>query len=129
MHSLNFPAGASIRLTVSARPDRALHRWSVRLFTADDDAGALPRVSYGSQIGGRDCEQRIDVPFQDKDCRIEVTCGHAKAGGWQDDQARIEDDTPNLVAIAFSDGGSPASRKDDVLLSFAFAAAAGVALA
>jgi hypothetical protein len=129
MYCLNLPAGASIRLSASARPNLGLHRWSAQLFAAGDASGALPRVSYGSQIGGQDCEQRIDVPLQDRDCRLEIRCSHAAGFDWQDNRISIEDDTPNLVSLGYSNPGSTASRKDDVTLSFTFAAAAGAPLA
>ncbi|MFN3573679.1 MAG: hypothetical protein ACK4TR_09140 [Phenylobacterium sp.] len=32
MTSLELPAGAPVRLTATARPDRGLHRWNVEVF-------------------------------------------------------------------------------------------------
>jgi len=122
MHRIDLPAGSTVRMTATARPNFGIHRWGIRLFTASDtEPNAPSRLNYGSQIGGRDCEQRIDVPPQDKDCRIEVTCGHSIAGGWQDRQGSVEDDTPGLLVIGFFDPSSSVSQTADVVLSFAFA--------
>ena len=124
MYRIDVQAGSTIRLTATARPNLGPHRWGARLFTAGDmEPNAPPRLNYGSQIGGRDCEQRIDLPIQDKDCRIEVTCGHPMPGGWQDQQGSVEDDTPRLLVIGFSDPSTPASRTNDVVLSFTFTGA------
>lgn len=121
MHHINLPAGSAMRLTARARPELELHRWDMRLFTAADIQATAPvRLSYGSQIGARDCEQRIDVPIQDRDCRIEVTCGRAITGGWQDRQGSVEDDTPGLLVIGFTDASVFEPRADDIVLSFAF---------
>ena len=62
MHRLNFPAGSTIRLDAAARPDIGVHRWEVRMLAATaPDTGSPPRQTYGSQIGERDCEQRLDI--------------------------------------------------------------------
>lgn len=125
MHHINLSAGSAIRLTATARPKLAPHRWNVRLFTATDtQADPLARLSYGSQIGEQDCDQRVDIPIQDKDCRIEVTCGRAVPGGWQDRGGFVEHDTPSLLVIGFADAGPPQPQGDDVVLSFAFSGAA-----
>ena len=81
MRSLDLPAGSTIRLTATARPNVARHRWDMLVFTAGGPGDAHPRLTFGSEIGGDDREQRIDVPAQDKDCRVEVTSRHAIAGG------------------------------------------------
>lgn len=125
MHHIDLPAGSAIRLTVSARPNLAPHRWALRLFAKGDTlANAPARLNYGSRIGGLDCEQRIDIPTQDRDCGIEVTCAHATAAGWQDQQGAVDDDTPALLTLGFSDPSASGSRTDDVVLSFAFSGAA-----
>lgn len=127
MHQIDLPAGGTLRLTATSRPNLGLQRWGMRVFAAGDAAaGAQPRVKFGSLIGGRDCQQRIDVPAQDRDCRIEVTCGPADGDGWQDQQGSVEDDTPGLLVLGYSNPAAPAGRTQDVTLSFAFAAAAGV---
>jgi len=121
MHRLGLPAGSTIRLTASARPDIGVHRWGVRVFAAEGlAASATPRLTYGSQIGGGDCEQRIDIPAQDTDCRLEAWSRHSIAEGWADDRCSVEDDTPSRLMIGFSDPSRPKARKDDVLLSFTF---------
>jgi len=124
MHCLDLPAGSTIRLDATARADVGVHRWDVRVLTADAaSAGSPPRLAYGSQIGGRDREQRIQIPAQDADCRLEVRSRRAMAGGWQDDRPTVDQDTPSRLLIGFSDPASPTSHKNDVLLSFAFEAA------
>lgn len=124
MHCLDLPAGSTLRLDATARPDVGDHRWDVRVLTADlASAGSPPRLTYGSQIGGRDREQRIEIPAQDADCRLEVRSRHAADGGWQDDRSSVDEDTPSRLLIGFSDPSSPTSHSEDVLLSFTFGAA------
>lgn len=125
MHSLGLPAGSAIRLTATARAAVGVHRWSVRVIAADSaTADATPRLNYGSQIGERDREQRIDIPAQAVDCRLEVSTRHATAAdGWRDGRVTIADDTPNRLDIGFSNPASPAAHEDEVLLSFAFSTA------
>lgn len=123
MRRLDFPAGSTIRLTATASSEVGVHRWDVRIFTADGPtANPAPRLAYGSQIGGRDCEQRIDIPAQDADCRVEVSSGRHATAGWQDDRCSIHEDTPSRLLMGFSDPSSPESRNNEVLLSFDFAA-------
>lgn len=119
MHALDLLAGSPIRLTATARSTIGVHRWDVRVVTSADGA---PRLAYGSEIGGRDCQQGVDIPAQDADCRLVVWARHTTPAGWEDDQATITDDTPSRLQIGFSDAGSSAAQQDDLLLSFAFAA-------
>lgn len=119
MHSLDLPAGSPVRLTATARPNLGVHRWGVRVLTSVE---AAPRLAYGSEIGGRDCEQGVDIPAQDADCRLEVWARHTTVGGWEDDQSTVTDDTPSRLQIGFSDPRSSAAQKDDLLLSFTFGA-------
>lgn len=122
MHSLDLPAGSRIRLTATARPGTDLHRWDVRLVAAGElEAGGSPRLAYGSRIGVRDLDQRIDIPPQDVGCRLEIRSRHAGCeGGWQDDRCTVQDDTPSELRIGFCDAARPGALPDDVLLSFAF---------
>ena len=83
-------------------------------------SGLVARLTYGSRIGAGDCEQRVDIPAQDVDCRIEVDASHASGGGWKDDRSSIEEDTPSCLQIGFSDRALAFARTDDVLLSFTF---------
>jgi hypothetical protein len=117
MDSLDLPAGASVRLTATARPDYGLHRWDIRVVAA---TGGASRAAGGARIGGRDVHQRLDIPPQDVDCRLEVSASHAAAGGWAADRGSRTDDTPDRLLIGFSDAARPGSRRDDVLLSFTF---------
>jgi hypothetical protein len=121
MHSLNLPAGSRVRLHATAGPEVGLHRWAVRVLEAGAPRGGLvARLTYGSRIGAGDCEQRVDIPAQDVDCRIEVGASHASGAGWKDDRSSIEEDTPNCLQIGFSDRALPFAKMDDVLLSFTF---------
>ena len=120
MHQLTLPAGSTMRFTATARPLAGLHKWSMLVFDADEAADQIARLTYGSQIGDRDCDQRIDVPAQDRECRVEVSCRHAVAQAWEDDVASVDQDTPALLVIGFSDPASSAAQADDVLLSVAF---------
>lgn len=120
MHRIDFPAGSAIRLTATARPDAGLHRWDVKVLAAGHPADLTPRLSYSSEIGGADCDQRIHIPAQDIACRLEIGSRHATPCGWQDDYGSVEDDTPDGLLIGFSDAPTHASPKDDVQLNFAF---------
>ncbi|WP_395671223.1 hypothetical protein [Phenylobacterium sp.] len=117
MPELGLPAGASVRLTITGRADRDLHRWNVSVLPA---AGGPARLTFGSWIGGRDLHQRIDIPAQDVDCRLEIQSRHHNAQGWADDRASPEEDTPDRLLIGFCNPSTRGARPDDVLLSFAF---------
>jgi hypothetical protein len=121
MHSLDLPAGLRIRLTATARPGTDLHRWDVRLLAAGElEAGGSPRLAYGSRIGVRDLDQRIEIPPLDVGCRLEIRSRHAGRAGWQDDRCIVQEDTPNELRIGFCDAARLGALPDDVLLSFAF---------
>jgi hypothetical protein len=120
MHSLNLPAGASILLTATAQPRAGVHRWGVRVLTS---ATCTPRLTFGSDIGGRDCQQRVDIPAQTADCRLEIWARRATIAGWDNDRAVVTDDTPSHLQIGFSDRGVSRTQEPDVLLSFAFGGA------
>ena len=121
MHLLDWPAGSTARLHATARPGVAIHRWDIRVLDIGaPEPGSTARLAYGSQIGGGDCEQRIDIPAQDADCRLEVSGRHAIVGGWKDDRCSVDDDTPRRLQIGYSDRALPYARTDDVLLSFTF---------
>lgn len=117
MFSLSLPAGAPVRLTATARPDRGLHRWDVEVLAA---AGGAPRLTFASQIGGRDIHQTIQIPPQDVDCRLELQSRHKTVDGWASDAPATGDDNPDRLDVGFCELGSPGARFDDVLLSFAF---------
>ncbi|MFC3069338.1 hypothetical protein [Phenylobacterium soli] len=121
MHHLNLPAGASARFSATARPESGHHRWDVRVF---DASNAAPRLAYGSHIGGRDLDQRVEIPPQAMDCRLEIRSSHETATGWSDDRATCLDDTPDRLLIGFCDPARPGAQRDDVLLGFAFSKAA-----
>lgn len=121
MHNLNMAAGSTISLTVTARPDAGLHRWGVHLRPVGAAAPAFPRLAYGSRVGNRDCEQRIEIPAQDVDCWLEVWGSYAANGeNWSDDRLTVIDDTPERLEIGFSNPLRSAALLNDVLLSFAF---------
>jgi len=122
MHSIDFPAGWAVRLTATARPDAGVHRWDVNVRAVADPPYPPLRLAYTSQIGGRDCEQHIDIPAQDTACRLEIASRHPVAGGWRDDDEWVEDDTPDGLLIGFSDAPKPGSSRDDLLLRFTFTA-------
>lgn len=112
---------AAARFSATARPDRGRHRWDVRVF---DASNAAPRLTYGSCIGGRDVDQRVEFPPQAMDCRLEIRSSHETATGWADDRATCLDDTPDRLLIGFCDPARPGGPPDDVLLGFAFCRAA-----
>jgi len=117
MHSLDMPAGWTVRLTATARAAVDRHRWDVLVYGRD--APATPRLAYGSHIGDGDCEQRIDIPAQEVDCRFEVRVRHAAVDGtWEDDWLTIVDDVPDRLDLGFSDRSQAVAHDNDVLLSF-----------
>lgn len=111
-----------MRLTATARANVAEHRWDVRVLAADAPlrAAAASRIDYGSRIGAGDREQRVDIPAQDIDCRLDVQSRHAVEGGWEADRCSVGDDTPAQLQLGFSNPGLPHAKSDDILLNFAF---------
>lgn len=79
-------------------------------------------IAFGSRIGGRDLDQRIDIPPQGVDCWLDIGSRHPAREGWEEDRCTIQEDTPDAVRISFCDAAKPGARPDDVLLSFAFGA-------
>lgn len=121
MHVINLPAGAAVRLTATARVDVAEHRWDIRVLdAAAPRQGPTTRAEYGSRIGAGDREQRVDIPVQDVDCRLEVAARHIIEGEWRADRCTIEEETPSRLQLGFANRALPYSKSDDVLLSFAF---------
>jgi hypothetical protein len=122
VHKLNMPAGSTIRLTATARPETGVHRWAVQVHGVSAAAMMPARIVYGSQIGGQDREQRIDIPAQDVDCRLELRGQHALDDGeWQDDRLTVLEDTLTQLDIGFFNPAHSGAHPNDVLLSFAFA--------
>lgn len=121
MHRLDLPAGHRIRLIATARVGTGVHQWDLRLLTPGGE-GSAPRLAFGSRIGEHDLDQRIDIPPQDVDCRVEIRSRHAARGGWEDDRCTIQEDTPDELRIGFCNAARPGSHPDDVLLSFAIGA-------
>jgi hypothetical protein len=119
MHSLGIPAGRIIWMTATSPRDESLHRWDMRVVAVG--ASEPARLTYGSQIGGRDCDQRVCIPAQDVDCRLEVASRHPVLGGWADDTCRVREDTPSELLLGFS--GPLGGAEGDVLLGFAIEAA------
>ncbi|MBL8771926.1 MAG: hypothetical protein JNK30_11140 [Phenylobacterium sp.] len=119
-HAIDLPAGAGVRMTASARRAFGAHRWDIRVLCV---ATGEARASFGSHIGGADIDQRLEIPAQDVDCRLEVRSRHAvTGGGWADDDASIEEDTPDILELGFCDLARPLAAPGDVRLRFAFAA-------
>jgi hypothetical protein len=119
MNIIDMPAGSTIRLMATARPHAGVHRWDVRLFpTPGGKADSAARPAYGSRIGGDDRQQQIDMPAQDTDCRLEISCQHRARGGWEDDCCVAEPETPGSFRLDFCDPGAPGACQDDVSLTF-----------
>ena len=125
MYSLNLPAGCAVRLSATAKAAAPIHRWDVRVTTADVRArGSTPRLSYGSQIGGADREQHVDIPAQDVACRLDVGASCWSGVGWDEDSSVVSNDTPTLLELGFGGAeSSPSRRQRDIQLSFQFKAA------
>lgn len=115
MRSLDLPAGVGVRLTATARPDRDIHLWEMRVIGA-----ANPLLAYRSRIGGRDVRQVIEIPAQSVDCQLELRCRHKTNLGWADDQMSAQRDGPAVLRVEFCDPTARGSRADDVVFSFAF---------
>ncbi len=98
-----------------------VHRWDLRVYAVGrGQSDRTPILTYGSTIGGRDRQQRVEPPIQIQDCRLEFQSRHAFAHGWRDDQGAVIDDTPSLLVIGFCNPAAPMAQRDDVLVSFAF---------
>ena len=126
MFALDVLAGSPIRLTATAKAGApAIHRWQIRLLpaAADQMLSADPSLSYGSQIGGDDREQHIEIPARRTDCRLEVGAFRHDGTAWREEPAsgRPSTDTPDLLEIGF--GAATTSGQHDVLLSFRFRSA------
>jgi hypothetical protein len=118
MHSLDMPAGSTMRLTATARSEVAAHRWDVRVFATGAGAEA-PRLVYGSHIGDGDRQQCIDIPAQDMDCRLELRARHATTSGdWADDKLTVIGQEPGRLELGFSDASQAVAHENDVMLSF-----------
>jgi hypothetical protein len=119
MHSVALSAGSAVRLTASAKAGTGLHRWDVRLVSAESPSPRSTRAAYGSAIGAGDLHQRVDIPAHEVACTLEISADHAVAGGWAPDRCTIEQDTPNALRLGFCDPArSP--PEDDLVLTFAF---------
>ena len=127
MFSLDVLAGSPIRLTATARAGSlAVHRWRVRVIptAADQILSEEARISYGSQIGGDDREQHIEIPAQKVDCRFEVAASRRDGAAWREERAAAAlTDTPDLFELGF--GASTRSGERDFLLSFRWGPKAG----
>jgi hypothetical protein len=77
-------------------------------------------LTFGSQIGGLDRVQHVDIPAQTLACRLEIAACHKSAQGWEDDRGAVLEDTPNRFEIGFCDASSTMAQEDDVLLSLVF---------
>lgn len=118
MRNLTLPAGTSLKFTATARPGLAEHRWRVAVLSAADGAS---RLNFTSRIGGKDIDQRIDIPVQDIDCEVEILSQHETAQGWGDDTPSTVEDTPDFLQVGFFDPTCANSQHDDVVLSFTIA--------
>jgi hypothetical protein len=77
-------------------------------------------LAFGSQIGGLDRMQHVDIPAQTLACRVEISAHHKTAEGWEGDRGAILEDTPNNFEIGFCDPSSTAAQEDDVSRSLVF---------
>ena len=119
IHSLDLPAASPFRLTAAARPNLGVHRWDLRVISPAHE----PVLAFGSQIGGLDRLQHVDVPSQTSPCRLEISARHLTAEGWADDERAVLEDTPNRLEVGFRDASSTAAQQDDLSLSLVFSRA------
>jgi len=123
MHRVQLTAGSSIAFTATSRAGVALHRWDIEMYTVRDTTdGCEPRFAYGSRVGGRDDNQRVDIPAQSEDFELQISSRHAVGEGWEDDACVVGEDSPALLTLGFTDASLPSTHRDDVTLSFAFKA-------
>ena len=111
MHDVHVPAGSGIRLTATARPKRGIHRWDLQLVSLDPAIAVEPRLVFGSQIGGAHLHQRLDIPPQATDCRLEVRSRHAVKGGWCDDCFTVERASPAELRLGCWSAALAGSRQ------------------
>ena len=121
MYSIDVPAGCPIRLTATSRVGSVeVHRWQVRVLTADGHQSNGARLSYGSQIGGVDREQRIEIPAQHVDCSLEVVSARRNGDRWDEEQSVASTDAAGAIRLGFVASEPLVSDEHDVLLSFDF---------
>jgi hypothetical protein len=114
-------AGSQIQLAATAGSSKQVRRWDVRMFAADAPTPSLtPRLAYGSQIGGADSDQRIEIPPQDVDCWLKVDASRRFDGVWEADQSQVTCDTPTLLELSFGVAASPTGDDESIALSFHF---------
>ena len=122
MYRLAVPAGSKIRLSATTGRATQVRRWDVRMFPAGAPApSSTPRLSYGSRIGASDGEQRVEIPPQEIDCRLEAETSRRVGGVWEVDQPQVTCDTPSLLELGF--GAAIAGEAGAIQLSFHFYAA------
>lgn len=120
MYSLELSAGSSIQLTATALVDAGIHRWNIQVFTlADPETAASPRLAYGSEIGGGDIHQRVNIPWQDANCRLDVSSRHAAGGEWRESAQVMEEISPGQFTLGFSRAAKGNGAPNDVTLTFA----------
>jgi hypothetical protein len=119
IYNLDLPAGSPVRLTAATRPNVGAHRWDLRVISAAQG----PALAFGSQIGGLDRLQHVDIAPQASACRLEISAGHKTVEGWEDDQGAVLEDTPNRFEIGFCDADSSEAKADDLSLSLVFGGA------
>jgi hypothetical protein len=78
-----------------------------------------PAVAFGSQIGGLDRVQHVDIPAQSMACHLEISACHATVDGWQDDQWVVIEDTPSKLEIGFCNARATTAQEDDLSVSLA----------
>jgi hypothetical protein len=116
IHSLDIPAGSPVRLTAATRRNFGVHRWDLRVISPAGES----MLAFGSQIGGLDRVQHVDIPAQTLACRLQISARHKTAEDWEDDRGAILEDTPNRFEIGFCDASSIAAQEDEVSLSLVF---------
>lgn len=114
MHRLALPAGASARLTATAKPELSQHRWQVLVRGFDGQLHA----TYGSRIGGRDLDQRVDIPARPEACSLEIESFHASDDAWIVDHLSVETSDSGEFRLGYCELTRAGSRHDDVVLSF-----------
>jgi hypothetical protein len=119
-----MPAGSQVRLNATACSAKEVRRWDVRMFAQSASAESWPpRLTYGSQIGGVDRDQRVEIPAQDVDCRLEASASRRVDGFWDAEPSRVTGETPTVLELGFGASTSPAADDRSILLSFRFRAA------
>lgn len=117
MHVIEIAARTSVRMNATVAAKTGIHRWRMNLVAADDPNWL--RATYGSSIGLDSRDQRVEIPAQDRACRLRISAEHwdREGGSWSAGECVVEVNSVDDLQLRF---GHPLRQPEEVLLSFVF---------